>query len=113
MSKENGKIKEIEDDPFDCSAIKHMLQIYKDDIITIDSNRSKKKGKYQVTQKRINRIDTSDNYKKKKVDFKSPLIEIINVESFKLWTRKMYILPCHDRMKYKETCCEEYMCNII
>jgi hypothetical protein len=102
MLNENVEINSNED-----SAMKTMLDIIKENN-TCDSSRTHYKPKRSPSQKRHVKEDC-----KKRVCFKAPLCEFVNVESFKLWTKKMYILPSHDGKRNEgESCCEEKLCTI-
>jgi hypothetical protein len=101
MINENVEI-EIED-----SVMKNMLDIIKEEN-TCDSSRPHYKAKRSPSQKKQIKDDL-----KKRVCFKTPLCEFVNVESLKIWTKKMYILPSHNSLrKDKESCCEDNLCTI-
>jgi hypothetical protein len=93
--------------------MKNILHIYHDDNNkTYDSARSNK-TKRSITQRRSNR---STDKKKKKLSFKNPLVETINIQSYKSWTRKMYIMPTHGLCEVERTnhkCCENSLCIIF
>jgi hypothetical protein len=109
----NENVNDEETDIHD-SAMKHINAVYQDEPIkTYDSNRSQCKTKRTISQRRSTR---SVDKKKKKVVFKSPIHETIEIESYKAWTKKMYIMPSHSYGSIErsdEKCCENSLCIII
>jgi superoxide dismutase len=111
----NENVNDEETDIHD-SAMKNIMQIYHDDHNkTYDSARSSK-TKRSITQRRSNRSVEKKEKKKKKLSFNNQLVETINIESYKSYTRKMYIMPSHgmrDVEKNSDKCCEDSVCIIV
>jgi hypothetical protein len=87
---------------------KNKLHVYYLDNYTCDSSRTQTGNKI-LTQRRVNKL-----LSKKKVIFSSPMVEIIDVECYKSWTKSMYIMPCHDAIiSKKDSCCDGIVCIIV
>jgi hypothetical protein len=111
MIREN--VTEEETDAIDNSAMKNILNVYyEENARTFDSNRSQPKTKRTISQRRSNR--SQDNKKKKKLVFKNPLVEIVDIPSFKLYTKRMYcVSKDYEVDRNNEKCCEDSSCFII